>query len=242
MIQKTIETFINENYCKAPKRNYLTNNKTDVYHIDDKWSLDILVLKDYGPENSRGYRYVLVIIDNSSNFGWTIPLKNRSAPKIKDTFENILINSKRKSKLIETERGKEFFNNTVQNLLNKKNNKHYSRNTSVGAVFAERFNKTIKNLPKRLAFEKRDGKWIDILPTITKQYNNRRHSSTKLTPIQPSLKRNEGYIYNSLFDKRKNITPRFQVKDLLRTFDLKKLFQKVMKQIVLIDCIKLQKK
>ena len=63
MTQKTIEIFINEIYSKGPKKNYATN-KTDVYDIDDVWRLDILDLKDYDPENHRGYRYVLVIIDN----------------------------------------------------------------------------------------------------------------------------------------------------------------------------------
>ena len=76
MTQKNIKIFINEIYSKPPRKNYATN-KTDVYHIDDIWSLDILDLKDYGPENNRGYRYVLVIIDNFSKFGWTIPLKKK---------------------------------------------------------------------------------------------------------------------------------------------------------------------
>ena len=95
MAQKTTKIFINENYSKPPKRNYQTN-QTDVYHIDVIWSLDILDLKDYGPENNRGYRYVLSIIDNFSKFGWTVPLKNKNAQTIKDSSENILINSKRK--------------------------------------------------------------------------------------------------------------------------------------------------
>ena len=105
MSQKNIENFKNEIYSKPPKKNYATN-KTNVYHIDDIWSLDILDLNDYGPENNKGYRYVLVIIDNFSKFGWTIPLKNRNAHTIKDSFENIIINSKRKPKLIESGRGK----------------------------------------------------------------------------------------------------------------------------------------
>ena len=67
------------------------------------WSLDILDLKDYGPENNRGYRYLLVVIDNFSKFGFT---KNKNAQKIKDSFENILISSKRKPNLIESDRGK----------------------------------------------------------------------------------------------------------------------------------------
>ena len=93
MTQKNIKKFINEIYSKGPKRNYATN-KTDVYHIDDIWSLDMLDLKDYGPENNRNYRHVPVIIDNFSKFGWTVPLKNKNAQTIKNSFENILTSSK----------------------------------------------------------------------------------------------------------------------------------------------------
>ena len=75
---------MNKIYSKGPKKNYATN-KTDVHHVDDIWSLDILDLKDYGPENNKNYRYVLVIIDNFSKFGWTILLKNKNAQTIKDS-------------------------------------------------------------------------------------------------------------------------------------------------------------
>ena len=194
MTQKNIKLFINEIYSKPPKKNYITN-KTDVYYIDDIWSLNILDLKDYGPENNRGYRYVLVIIDNFSKYGWTIPFKSKNAITIKNSFENILISSKRSPILIETDRDKGFYSNIFQDFLNKINIKLYSRNSSYGAVFAERFNRTIRDLLKKPVFEKGDGNWIDVLPTITKQYNTRIHSSTKLTPIQASLKKNEGYIY-----------------------------------------------
>ena len=118
MTQKNIKIFINEIYSKPPKKNYPTN-KTDVYHIDEIWSLGFLDFNDYGPENNRGYRYVLVVIDNFSKFGWTIPLKNKNAQTIKDSFENILINSKRKPNLIESNRGKEFYNNIFQDFLKK---------------------------------------------------------------------------------------------------------------------------
>ena len=47
-----------------------------------------------------------------------------------------------------------------------------------------------------------------------------------MTPIQVSLKKNEGYVYNNLLDKRKKIKPKFQVNDLVRTADLKKTFSK----------------
>ena len=104
MTQKNNKVFINEVHSKPPKRNYPTN-KTDVCQIDDIWSSDILDLEDYGPENIRGYRYVLVIIDNFTNIGWTVPIKKKNAQTIKDSFENILIGSKRKPNLIESDRG-----------------------------------------------------------------------------------------------------------------------------------------
>ena len=225
MTQKNIKIFINEIYSKPPKKYYNTN-KTKVYYIDDTWSLDILDFKDYGPKNNRGYRYVLVIIDNFSKYGWTIPLKNKTGQTIKDSFETILIISKRKPNLIETDSGREFYNNIFQDFLNKINIKLYSRNSSYGAVFAERFNRTIGDLLKKIVLENGDANWIDILPTITKQYNNKVHSSTKLTPIQGSLKKIEGYVYKNLLDKRKKLKPKFQVNDLVRTADLKKTFSK----------------
>ena len=85
--------FIDEIYSKPPKKNYATN-KTDVYHIDDFWSLDILDLKDNGPENIRRYRYILGEVDDFSKFGWKTPLKNKNAQTIKYSSDNIFISSK----------------------------------------------------------------------------------------------------------------------------------------------------
>ena len=137
-----------------------------------------------------------------------------------------MINSKRKPNLIESDRGKEFDNNIFQDLLNKNNIKLFSRTSSYGAVFAERFNRTIRDLLKKIVFEQGDAKWIDVLQTITKQYNNRIHSSTKLSPKDASLKKNEGAVYKNLLDKRKKVKPKFQINDLVRTADLKKTFSK----------------
>ena len=47
-----------------------------------------------------------------------------------------------------------------------------------------------------------------------------------MTPIQASLKKNEGFVYKNLLDKRKKVTPKFQINDLVRTADLKKTFSK----------------
>ena len=118
MTQKNIKIFINEIYSKPPKKNYAAN-ETDVYHIDEIWSLDILDLKDCGPENNRGHRYILVVIDDFNKFGWTVPLKNKNAQSIKNFFENILISSKRSPNLLEGDRDRGFYNSNFQDFLKK---------------------------------------------------------------------------------------------------------------------------
>ena len=40
------------------------------------------------------------------------------------------------------------------------------------------------------------------------------------------MKKNEGYVYKNLLDKRNKIKPKFQINDLVRTADLKKTFSK----------------
>ena len=121
---------------------------------------------------------------------------------------------------------KKFYNNIFHSFLNYNNCKRFSRNTTLGAVFAERFNKNFRSFLKKTVFEKGDCNWIDVLPTITKRYKNTIHSSIKLTPIQASLKKNEGSAYKNLLDKRKKISPRFKIHNLVRVADSKKTFPK----------------
>ena len=47
-----------------------------------------------------------------------------------------------------------------------------------------------------------------------------------LTPIQASLKKNEGYVYKIFLSKRKKIKPKYKIGDLVRTAELKKTFLK----------------
>ena len=65
MTQKTISNFKTEFYSKGPKQNYIIE-KTVVCPADNVWSLNLLGLKDFEPENIRTSRYALVAIDNLS--------------------------------------------------------------------------------------------------------------------------------------------------------------------------------
>ena len=180
--------FCERNLIETTKNNYNTK-KTDVSYIDNSWSLDVLDLKDHGPENTRGDRCILGSIDVFINFGWTVSLKNKVSQIIKDAFEKLTISSKRKSKLNKTERGKKINNSFFQNFLNNNNIKHYSGNSPLGAVFAECYNRTNGDLFEKPVFEKGDGNWVNILSTIMKQFNNRIQFFIKLMPIQASLKK-----------------------------------------------------
>ena len=105
----------------------------------------------------------MVVIDKFSEFGRTVPLKNKNAQSIKDAFENIPISSK-KRKRFEIDRGTEFYNINFQKFLNKNNFIRCSINTAFGAVFVENFNGKIRDLLKRPVSEKGDGNWFDFYP------------------------------------------------------------------------------
>ena len=66
--------FIDEIYSKAPLRNYPTN-KIVYNHIDEIFSIDLADMIDYKTSNNKGYRYILIVIDNFSKYLWAIPLK-----------------------------------------------------------------------------------------------------------------------------------------------------------------------
>ena len=134
MTQRTINFSIDEIYSKPTEKFYITK-KTNVYHIDEICSLDILDEKDNGTENNRGYRYAFVVVDNFFKFGSTVPLKKIAQIK-KVRFGKIRKNSRRKPVSLKTDRGKEILNDISADFLNKNNVNRYSRYTSLGAVFA----------------------------------------------------------------------------------------------------------
>ena len=217
--------FIDEVYGKPPRKNYPTN-KTMIKSVDDTWSSDLLDMNDCGPKNNRSYRYILVVIDNYSKFGWTIPLKNKFSQSITDAFSESIKSSNRKPNLLETDDGKEYVNKIFNELLNNNKIKRYSRYTDKGAVFAERFNKTIRNLSKKPVFEKGNADWLSELSSVTKQYNNTIHHSIKMTPVQASKKSKEKEVFSNLQDRRVKQKPKFRLGQLVRTADIKKVFSK----------------
>ena len=166
------------------------------------------------------------MIDNFSKYLWAIPLKIKYSQTITNEFSNILTKSKRKPLKIESHRGTEFYNSTFQNFLKSKNIQHYSRYTDKGPSIAERVVRTVRNLLKKLVFERGKSDWLSELSSVVKKYNNTFHHSIKMTPILASKKSDERKVYTSLQDRRVIQKPKFKLGDLVRTADIKRVFSK----------------
>ena len=114
-----IRIFIDEIYCKRPKKNYPTN-KILYNHIDEIWSIDLADMIDYKTSINKGFRYLFIVIDNFSKYLRAIPLKNKQSQTITDEFSNILSKSKRRPLKLESDRGSEWYNAIFQNFLKEK--------------------------------------------------------------------------------------------------------------------------
>ena len=57
--------------------------------------------------------------------------------------------------------------------------------------------------------------YLDILPKILKQYNNTKHSSIKMTPVEASKKKNESTVYFNLYGNMEQLLskPRIKIGD-----------------------------
>ena len=60
--------------------------------------------------------------------------------------------------------------------------------------------------------------YLDILPKILEQYNNTKHRSTKMTPVEASRKKNENTVYSNLYGDIKQLSskPKFKIGDKVR--------------------------
>ena len=110
--------------------------------------------------------------------------------------------------------------------MEAKNIYQYSRCTDKGPSIAERVIRTVRKLLKKPVFEKGNADWLNELPSVIKQYKNTIHQSIKMTPNQAKKKSNEKAVFDNLRDDRQNQRPEFNLGDLVRTADIKRVLSK----------------
>ena len=90
---------------------------------------------------NRGYKYLLMVLDLFSKYGWIVPLKTKTGLEVSKAFESI----HNKPKMLWVDKGKEYYNKNVLDLLAKDNITICSTENEEKSSVCERWNRTIKD-------------------------------------------------------------------------------------------------
>ena len=122
---------------------------------------------------------------------------------------------------MQTDPGKEFYNQVFQNLLKQQNIHHFSTHGDAKASIVERFNKTIKSKLYEYFTAANTLKYVDVLPKLMYQYNQTYHRSIRMTPAKVTSF-NAKEVWDNLYGKyvnskkKKKKPPAFKVGDKRR--------------------------
>ena len=164
-----------------PVRKKFKKRRVIAKHVDDIWAADLVDMQSYSRTN-KGFKYILMIIDVFSKYGWAIPLKNKTAAEIVRAFTELWNSGEKVPKYLWTDKGREFDNKLFRALLDKKNVHMYWTENEEKSCIVERWNRTIKSMMWKYFTKQRTGIYICVLPDFIKKYNNTYHHSIKCTP------------------------------------------------------------
>ena len=200
---------------KPIKRNF-TRRRVIVNHIDEIWCSDLVEMQQFSKWN-KGYRYLLMVLDVFSKYSWIIPLKDKKGETVMNAFKTILKEG-RKPQYLWTDKGKEYYNKHVKELLDKNKITLYSTENEEKSSVCERWNRTIKSKMWKQFTMQGNTMYLGMLPKLVKQYNNTKHSSIKMTPVEVSNKKNEGVIYFNLYGDMETLKQKqkFKIGDKVR--------------------------
>ena len=175
------------------------------YGIDEIWAADLVEMQKYNKWN-KGLKYLLMVIDVFSKYGWIIPLKDKKSKK-------------RKPEKLWTDKGSEFISKHFKDFLKKNKIILYHTQNEEKSSIVERWNRTMKNKMWKMFSANNNTVYWDKLDKLVDDYNNRKHSSIKMTPTEASKKGNEKQVFANLYKDEiflKPGKPKFSIGDKVR--------------------------
>ena len=198
--------------------------------IDKIWAAaDLVEMQKYSKWN-KGIKYLLMVIDVFSKYGWIIPLKDKKTESVSLAFDLIFKKSKRKPEKLWTDKGSEFISKHFKDFLKRNSIILYHTQNEEKSSVVERWNRTMKNKMWKMFSANNNTVYWDKLDKLLDHYNNRKHSSIKMSPTEASKKGNEKQVFANLYENEiflKPGKPKFSIGDKVRLSKYKrKVFDK----------------
>ena len=158
-----------------------------------------------------------MVLDVFSKYGWIVPLKDKKGKSVAAAFKKIFSEGRKPEKLW-VDKGKEYYNKNVKELLNSEGIEMYSTENEEKSSVCERWNRTMKTKMWKRFTAQNSTEYIDMLPGLVEEYNNTKHRSIGMTPVEASKKKNEGSVFLKLYGdmRTKGVRAKFKVGDRVR--------------------------
>ena len=154
--------------------------RVTVGHEGQQLQADLLDVRNHSRDND-GINYLLTAVDCFSRRGWAIPVKYKTGEKVAEALQKIIEGSEYFA--LQTDKGKEFYNDKVSSLLKRNNVKHFSvENDDIKASLVERFNQTLRGRIHRSITARQNKRFLHILPDIVAAYNDADHRALGMAP------------------------------------------------------------
>ncbi len=192
--------------------------------IDYLWQADLVDMHHLASHNDN-YRYLLTVIDVFSKYAWVLPLKKKDSKSVMEAFESIF--TQRKPLKLQTDKGKEFLNATLQNRLKELKIQFYvSQNEDIKASVVERFNRTLKTKMWKYFTHRNTYQYIDVLQDMVRSYNNTYHRTIGRSPTSVK-KEDEPIIKLKMYGPERGPSkPKLKVGDKVRISKTRRTFDK----------------
>ena len=207
-----------------PRRIHFPRRKTYSKGIADLYQIDLVDVSGLSPFND-GMRYLLTCIDVFSKRAWAVPVRTKSGRDVTEAFERVL--DERQCNMVQSDKGTEFLNSTFQSMLRRRGIKFYtSENEDLKASVVERFNRTLKTKMYRYFTHANTRRYLDVLGDLLHSYNNTRHRSIGMAPVEVGP-HNEEEVRDRLYPlKPKSYRWKYDVGDRVRIAMQRRPFRK----------------